>query len=150
MENTEKLVEILRYGDDRELYHNASDAASLIESLAAQLATKTEEAESWRTLRLDADRIREGMMEKEMRLIGENMRLEAQLAKSKRRERAAVEDIMCRDHCDVCKYSKYDGRCDESDFDCGTCRNTCPCAMCRDESNWQWRGPQEPGEGEEE
>ena len=74
--------------------------------------------------------------------------LQAQLAASQRRADAAVEDIMCRDHCDVCKYSKYDGTCDESDFDCQTCKNACPCATCRNEDKWEWRGPQETGKGE--
>ena len=73
----------------------------------------------------------------------ENASLREPLTESQRREKAAIHDIMCRDHCDVCKYGKYDGSCDESDFDCETCKNTCPCATCRNESNWQWRGPQD-------
>lgn len=60
--------------------HFAKQVFDLIESLQAQLAQKTEEAEHWHVLRLDADRIREGLMGKESRLISENMRLEAQLA----------------------------------------------------------------------
>lgn len=67
-----------------------------------------------------------------------------------RRERdAAVEDIMCRDHCDVCKYSR-DGveDCDKVDFDCAICQSTkCKCRTCRNEDKWDWRGPS--GEGED-
>lgn len=55
--------------------------------------------------------------------------------------KAAIADIKHGYNCEVCKYSKYDGGCDESDFDCETCKTTCPCATCRDESKWQWRGP---------
>lgn len=100
-----------------------------------------------------ADRIEELLSESEDH-IGqieseqeEIRKLDRQLVASRRREQAAIHDIMCRDHCDVCKYSKNDGSCDESDFDCETCKNTCPCATCRNESNWQWRGPQEAGKG---
>ena len=47
----------------------------------------------WRILRLDADRIREGMRQKEMSLISENMKLEKALSESQARERAAVEEL---------------------------------------------------------
>ena len=66
--------------------------------------------------------------------------VKSELEQVKRERDAAVADIMCRDHCDVCKYSKYDGSCDESDFDCETCKNACPCATCRNENKWEWRG----------
>ena len=31
---------------------------------------------------------------------------------------ACKADLKHSDNCDVCKYTKYDGACDESDFDC--------------------------------
>ena len=76
--------------------------------------------------------------------------LTAQLAASQRREKAAVEDIMCRDHCDVCVSGKeHEGECKIADYDCLTCKSeTCVCNKCRDEDHWIWRGPQEAGEGE--
>ena len=74
-------------------------------------------------------------------------RLAAEIERLKTDFDAAVADIKHNDNCDVCKYTKYDGACDESDFDCKTCKNACPCATCRNESNWQWRGPQ-AGEGD--
>ena len=40
----------------------------------------------------------------------ENASLREQITESHRREQAAVEDIMCRDHCDVCISGKeHDG-----------------------------------------
>ena len=74
------------------------------------------------------------------RLVAENERLKTDFD-------AAVADIKHNDNCDVCKYTKYDGVCDESVFDCETCKNTCPCATCRNESNWQWHGHKEVGKG---
>ena len=71
--------------------------------------------------------------------------LQAQLAESQRRERAAIEDILCNDHCDACKFQK-DGvdECEKNDFDCENCQSEkCVCRTCRDEDKWQWRGPQE-------
>lgn len=66
-----------------------------------------------------------------------------QALEAQRRERAAVEDIMCRDHCDVCVSGKErDGECKAANYDCQTCRSaTCRCRECRDENKWQWRGP---------
>lgn len=121
------------------------EAAELIESLQAQLAEKTKEAEGWHILRLDADRIREGMMQKEMRLIGDNMRLEKQLTASQRREQAAVEDL---------KDALYD----PLTIDCGYCKyrgaetnehvaTTGGCHACENHGGFydcfEWRGPQE-------
>lgn len=62
-------------------------------------------------------------------------RLVAEIERLKTDFDAAVADIKHNDNCDVCKYTKYDGACDESDFDCKTCKNTCPCATCRNERN---------------
>ena len=71
--------------------------------------------------------------------------LKQQLAESQRREREAVKDIMCRDHCDVCVSGKeLDNECKNADYDCQTCKSaTCRCRECRNEDKWQWRGPQE-------
>ena len=75
-------------------------------------------------------------------------RMAAEIERLKTDFDAAVADIKHNDNCDVCKYTKYDGARDESDFDCETCKNACPCATCRNESNWQWRGHQEAGKGD--
>ena len=71
--------------------------------------------------------------------------LQKALAESQRRERAAIKDILCADHCDACKFQK-DGvdECEKNDFDCENCQSEkCVCRTCRDEDNWQWRGPEE-------
>lgn len=74
----------------------------------------------------------------------ECVKLQAQLAESQRRERAAVEDIFCADRCDVCRHTASGTECEENDFDCLICQSeTCICKTCRDEDKWQWRGPQE-------
>ena len=76
--------------------------------------------------------------------------LQAEVDESQRGEQAAVEDIMCRDHCDVCVSGKeHGGECKKADYNCLSCKSeTCMCRDCRDEDHWQWRGPQEAGEGE--
>ena len=68
--------------------------------------------------------------------------LQSQLSESQRRERAAVEDIMCRDHCDVCISGKeHDGECKTADYNCLICKSTtCMCRECRNEDHWKWRG----------
>ncbi|MDD3243544.1 MAG: hypothetical protein PHD32_07480 [Eubacteriales bacterium] len=55
---------------------------------------------------------------------------------------AAVKDIMCKDHCDVCKHSRENNcNCDAADFDCLVCKEeSCTCRGCRDENKWEWRG----------
>ena len=83
-------------------------------------------------------------------LLVEKTDLMDQLSESQRREQAAIHDIMCRDHCDVCVSGRErDNECKNADYDCLTCKSdTCACRECRDEDHWQWRGPQEAGEGE--
>ena len=83
-------------------------------------------------------------------LLARIAELEAQLAASQHREQAAVHDIMCRDHCDVCVSGKErDNECKNADYDCQTCKSeTCTCRECRDEDHWQWRGPHEAGKGD--
>ena len=63
--------------------------------------------------------------------------LQAQLAASQRREKAAVEDLKRFSACCQCN-ANIDGSCCDM-FD-GTAENKYFC------SNWQWRGPQEAGE----
>ncbi len=111
-------------------------AIDLIESLQAQLKDVTatlEQTWEWDMYRC-ANR--------------EIDRLRRDLAASQRREKAAVKDIMCCDHCDVCLFGKeHDGECKKADYDCLTCKSaTCACRECRNEDHWQWRGP-EAGKG---
>jgi len=59
----------------------------------------------------------------------------------------AVEDIKCKDHCDVCKFSREgEEDCTKYDFDCAKCQSRkCVCRTCRNESKWQWRGKKGDG-----
>ena len=68
--------------------------------------------------------------------------LKAELGRMTRRADAAVRDIMCSDHCDVCKHNRGDvAECDASDFECGDCKSdNCVCRHCQDEDKWEWRG----------
>lgn len=68
--------------------------------------------------------------------------LQADLVRVTAERDAAVRDIMCRDHCDVCVSGhEHDGECAKADYDCMTCKSaTCLCRECRNESKWQWRG----------
>lgn len=115
--------------------------AALIDRLTAQLADYPH-----------MDQLVNGKMAENQRLRQINEKLQSQLAASQRREKAAVEDIMCRDHCDVCVSGKeHEGECKIADYDCLTCKSeTCMCNKCRDEDHWIWRGPQEAGEGKAE
>ena len=61
--------------------------------------------------------------------------LQAQLSESQRRERAAVEDARQGSVCRTCHY--LNNGCEPLNLDAG----------CH---KWQWRGPQEAGEGEAE
>jgi hypothetical protein len=80
--------------------------------------------------------------------------LQAQLAASQRRERAAVEDMkrivdaVREEHCDetCCFACAFD--CDTSITDSGCYANECP-GFERDDC-FEWRGPQEAGKGEAE
>jgi FtsZ-binding cell division protein ZapB len=54
---------------------------------------------------------------------------------------AAVEDILCDDHCDVCAHKNSGTSCERVEFECGECDDpACICRCCRDENKWQWRG----------
>ena len=67
--------------------------------------------------------------------IEENERLKAELE-------AAIKDIMCLDHCDVCVHSREGNcSCEAAGFNCLVCKDeNCTCRGCRDENKWQWRG----------
>lgn len=109
--------------------HDAlNDAADLIESLQAEVA-KWKERHNQAALNFQQEN-------------RENQNLQAQLAESQRRERAAVEDMT--------KLAT------KPITPCHSCSKTClfpaslapelqPATWCRD---WRWRGPQEAGEGE--
>lgn len=115
-----------------ERYKMYEKATKRAEEAEQRLAEKTEEAEMYKMLRMDADRIREGLMDKEARLISENMRLESQLAESQRREKAAG--------CDGCaEYGKW-----ENEIEYGYPSH---CTRCKRRCKDNWRGPEE-GEGE--
>ena len=68
-------------------------------------------------------------------IMADNERLKAELE-------AAIKDIMCLDHCDVCVHSRErNWSCEAADFDCLVCKDeNCTCRGCRDENKWQWRG----------
>lgn len=62
-------------------------------------------------------------------------KVKAQLAVSQRRERAAVADLELRSDCGFCaKAPMNGGSCYPDDLDC---------------PGWDWRGPQEAGEGDQ-
>ena len=77
--------------------------------------------------------------------------LQSQLAEANRRADAAVRDILCKDHCDVCKHSRVGVEdCETYDFDCEICKSTkCACRDCRDEHKWEWRGAEKGTEDEQ-
>ena len=58
--------------------------------------------------------------------------LQAQLAASQRRERAAVKDLSIDSHCTLCKHHLSEG---------GDCYGVSKCAIKGIKTQWQWRGP---------
>lgn len=70
--------------------------------------------------------------------------LESQLTGLKLEHEALLADLKNSVNCDCCKYEHtMDTLCDESDFDCVSCRYTeeCKCLNCTDKNNnWEWRG----------
>ena len=81
-------------------------------------------------------------MDKNFVPIADYLAVKEALAAKEDELKQAVEDIKCRDHCDVCKFSNEGSEdCDTYDFDCQKCQSRkCVCRTCRDESKWQWRG----------
>ena len=124
-------------------------AAELIESTQSQLADYHHMSE-----------LVDGKMEENQRLRRINENLQAQLAESQRRERAAVEDLEGAGACFTCKHFRRNGG---DCFGAGRCRldgiEIWPCnepGVYRVEvpddgrKTYEWRGPQEAGEGETE
>jgi hypothetical protein len=72
--------------------------------------------------------------------------LTAQLAESRRREKAAVADLKHMDNCDICKHGQTAP--DGCDCECDECTLPCVCRDCRNEDKWQWRGPSDGEKGE--
>ena len=65
--------------------------------------------------------------------------LTAELAESRRREKAAVADLKHMDNCDICKHGQTAP--DGCDCECDECTLPCVCRDCHNEDKWQWRGP---------
>lgn len=42
--------------------------------------------------------------------------------------------------CRACRHNQDKPKCYETDTLCDDCPFDCPCATCRDNSNWEWRG----------
>ena len=42
--------------------------------------------------------------------------------------------------CSACRHNQDKPQCAETDVLCDDCPFDCPCATCRDNSNWEWRG----------
>ena len=119
-------------------------AADLIESLQADLRHE--------------EKVSHGQMEQNKRLRKMMDKLQAQLAESQRRERAAVEDLNGTGACFTCKHFRRNGG---DCFGAGRCRldgiEIWPCnepGVYRVEvpddgrKMYEWRGPQEAGKGE--
>lgn len=45
--------------------------------------------------------------------------------------------------CDVCYYAQKVNEDSECDLDCGTCTKKCECFLCKNRSNFKWRGEKE-------
>lgn len=68
--------------------------------------------------------------------------LQAQLAESKRRERAAVKDLATYKECGFCVHVQDQQYCYKN------CQRHVDADNFRTHPCWEWRGPQEAGEGE--
>ena len=121
--------------------------ASAVDDLQAQLADYHHMSE-----------LVDGKMEENQRLRRINENLQAQLAESQRRERAAVEDLEGAGACFTCKHFRRNGG---DCFGAGRCRldgiEIWPCnepGVYRVEvpddgrKTYEWRGPQEAEKGE--
>lgn len=76
-------------------------------------------------------------------------RLQAKLAESQRREKAAVEDMkrICSTDCDICMACKFDdGSGDTKFYDPKLISKKCSVCVMSDNECFEWRGPQ-AGEG---
>jgi hypothetical protein len=119
--------------EDPEPYQ-ISAAIDLIESLQAQLAEYDEIAAEYG---IDGKTMLT-LAKSQIRTAQDNIKLQEQLTTSQRREKAAVEDIYKMTdggECDVCKHYNPD-------------KNTCAKPFAHYDECFEWRGPQEAGEGE--
>ena len=112
-------------------------AADLIESLQARLveydALAAEYGIDGKTMLT--------LAESQIKTAKENIVLREALEESQCREKAAVEDIMCNDRCDVCLHKDGGTSCERVDLDCAECDDpVCVCRCCRNEDKWEWRG----------
>ena len=75
--------------------------------------------------------------------------LEKQLAESKEREKAMLDDLCEESDCDYCIH-----KCKNDTDRCYECIDKkCKCRRCYDKENWQWRGipaQQKPQDGAQE
>lgn len=55
----------------------------------------------------------------------------------------AMEDEIKRldTDCCACRHNQTRPQCDDVIGLCYECPFDCPCSTCRDNSNWEWRGP---------
>ena len=115
LKKADEIVRALRWlAKDTEFVfaaENLNDAADLIESMQAEV-TKWKERHNQAALNFQQEN-------------RENAKLQAQLAASQRREKAAVEDINLLEDCSVCKHRDLDS-----------------CDLAGTECHFEWRGPQ--------
>lgn len=52
---------------------------------------------------------------------------------------AALRDLKHMDNCDICAHGQ--AGVPGCDVECEGCKLDCACRDCRNEDNWQWRGP---------
>lgn len=132
-----------------EFFKILNESADLIESMQAKLSDYPHMSE-----------LVDGKMAENQRLRRINENLQSQLAASQHRERAAVEDLEGAGACFTCKHFRRNGG---DCFGAGRCRldgiEIWPCnepGVYRVEvpddgrKMYEWRGPQEAGEGEAE
>ena len=116
LKKADEIVKALRWlAKDTEFVfaaENLNDAADLIESMQSEV-TKWKERHNQAALNFQQEN-------------RENAKLQAQLAASQRREKAAVEDINLLEDCGVCKHHDLDS-----------------CDLAGTECHFEWRGPQE-------
>ena len=71
-------------------------------------------------------------------------KIKAENARLRRERDAAVRDLHHNDACTICVGENANA--EECEGECLTCSLDCRCKNCRDESLWQWRGPDGRGE----
>lgn len=71
-------------------------------------------------------------------------KIKAENARLRQERDAAVRDLHHNNACKICVGANKEP--EGCDFECLTCTLDCRCKNCRDESLWQWRGPDGRGE----